>query len=155
MTDLGHNYRLTDFQCALGLSQLRKLPSWLARRRAIAARYTATFSTMPEIEPPTVLPDREPAWHLYVIRLNLEHLRVGRAEVFRALRAENIGVSVHYIPVPWHPYYQTLGYTKGQWLVAESAYERIISLPIFPAMSDQDVEDVIRAVAKVVRTYAR
>jgi dTDP-4-amino-4,6-dideoxygalactose transaminase len=71
------------------------------------------------------------------------------------LRAENIGVSVHYIPVPWHPYYQTLGYTKGQWLVAESAYERIISLPIFPAMSDQDVEDVIRAVAKVVRTYAR
>jgi perosamine synthetase len=155
MVNLGYNYRLTDFQCVLGLSQLKKLPAWLTRRREIAARYTAAFASLLEIEPPTVLPDRKPAWHLYVIRLNLERLRVSRAEVFKALRAENIGVNVHYIPVPWHPYYQKLGYTRGQWPVAEAAYERLVSLPMFPAMSDQDVQDVICAVTKVVRAYAR
>ena len=85
-----------------------------------------------------------------MIRLNQERLRVGRAEVFRALRAENIGVNVHYIPVPWHPYYQGLGYKKGEWPVAENEYERMISLPIFPAMSDHDVNDVIAAVREVI-----
>lgn len=153
MVELGYNYRLTDLQSALGLSQLKKLDAWLARRRAIAARYTEAFSEMLEIEPPTVLPDREPAWHLYVIRLNLNRLRVGRAEVFAALRAENIGVNVHYIPVPLHPYYQRLGYARGGWPVAEKAYERLVTLPIFPAMSDGDVEDVIEAVRKVVFHY--
>ena len=155
MVDLGYNYRLTDFQCVLGLSQLKKLPAWLARRREIAARYCGAFTALPEIESPTVLPDCELAWHLYVIRLNLEQLRVGRAEIFNALRAENMGVNVHYIPVPWHPYYQELGYTKGQWPVAEAAYERLISLPIFPAMSDQDVDDVIAACFKVIRAYRK
>ncbi len=155
MVNLGYNYRLTDFQCALGQSQLRKLSSWVKRRREIAARYTDAFARMPEIEPPVVLPDREPAWHLYVIRLNLERLSAGREEIFRVLRAENIGVNVHYIPVPWHPYYQKLGYKKGQWPITEAAYERLISLPIFPTMSDQDIEDVIQAVRKVVRAYAR
>jgi UDP-4-amino-4,6-dideoxy-N-acetyl-beta-L-altrosamine transaminase len=154
MVNLGYNYRLTDFQCALGLSQLGKLSAWLKRRHEIAAIYSAAFSALPEIELPAVLPDRESAWHLYVLRLNLEQLQVGRAEVFRVLRAENIGVNVHYIPIPWHPYYQKRGYTKGQWPVAEAAYERLISLPIFPAMSDQDAEDVIDAVNKVVRHYA-
>ena len=153
MVDLGYNYRLTDFQCVLGLSQLKKLPAWLARRREIAARYNEAFAALPEIELPTVLPDCEPAWHLYVIRLNLKQLRMGRAEIFKALRAENIGVNVHFIPVPWHPYYQRLGYTKGQWPVTEAAYERLISLPIFPAMSDQDVEDVVKAVSKVIKHY--
>lgn len=153
MEELGYNYRLTDFQCALGKTQLRKLSAWLARRREIADRYTVAFAMVPELEVPHVLPDREPAWHLYVIRLNLDRLRVGRADVYAALRAENIGVNVHYIPVPWHPYYQNLGYAKGQWPVTESAYERLLSLPIFPAMSDQDVQDVIRAVTKVVRGY--
>lgn len=153
MVELGYNYRLTDLQCALGQTQLKKLRSWVARRREIAACYTSAFLEMPEIEPPTSLPDREPAWHLYVIRLNLERLRLDRPEVFKALRSENIGVNVHYIPVPWHPYYQKLGYTKGQWPVAEAAYERILSLPIFPAMTHRDVEDVIRALEKVVRHY--
>lgn len=153
MTELGYNYRLTDFQSALGLSQLSKLEEWVARRRAIAARYTAAFAALPEIETPAVLQDREPAWHLYVIRLNLDRLRVGRSELFRALRAENIGVNVHYIPVPWHPYYQSLGYKKGEWPVAEGAYERMISLPIFPGMTDRDVEDVIAAVEKVIAHF--
>ena len=153
MTALGYNYRLTDFQSALGLSQLSKLEEWVARRRAIAARYTAAFAALPEIETPAVLQDREPAWHLYVIRLNLDRLRVGRSELFRALRAENIGVNVHYIPVPWHPYYQSLGYKKGEWPVAETAYERMISLPIFPGMTDRDVEDVMAAVEKVIAHF--
>jgi perosamine synthetase len=155
MVALGYNYRLTDFQCVLGLSQLKKLPAWLARRREIAARYSEAFAALPEIEPPTVLLDREPAWHLYVIRLNLARLRVGRADVFQALRAENLGVNVHYIPVPWHPYYQKLGYIKGQWPVAEAVYERLISLPIFPAMSDEDVEDVMAACFKVIGAYRK
>ena len=155
MVDLGYNYRLTDIQCALGLSQLKKLAGWNVRRREIAARYTSTFAAVPEIEPLTVLSDREPGWHLYVIRLNLERLRVGRAEVFKALRAENIGVNVHYIPVPWHPYYQKRGYVKGRWPVAESAYERIISLPMWPMRSDQDVSDVITACMKVIRAYRK
>jgi dTDP-4-amino-4,6-dideoxygalactose transaminase len=155
MVELGFNYRLTDLQSALGLSQLNKLHGWVVRRREIAARYTTAFAALPEVEMPTVLSDRESAWHLYVIRLNLDHLRAGRTEVFKALRAENIGVNVHYIPVPWHPYYQALGYKKGAWPVAESAYERMISLPIFPAMMDRDVEDVIAAVRKVMDAYRR
>ncbi len=153
MVDLGYNYRLTDFQCALGKAQLRKLASWVARRREIAARYTATFSAIPAVEAPTVLPDREPSWHLYVVRLNLDHLRVGRGEVFRALRAENIGVNVHYIPVPWHPYYRRLGYPRGRWPVAERAYERIMSLPIWPGMTTGDLEDVVAAVSRVIEAY--
>lgn len=153
MVALGYNYRLTDMQCALGLSQLKKFDAWLARRRGIAARYNAAFSQMPEITSPVVNPSSDPAWHLYVVRLNLERWRVGRAEVFRALRAENIGVNVHYIPVPWHPYYQRLGYKKGQWPVAEDAYERIISLPMFHGMIDGDVDDVIAAVRKVIGAY--
>lgn len=150
MVSLGYNYHLTDISCGLGLAQLRKLDSNLSRRRQIADRYTAVFSSIPEIQPPTVLPEIEPAWHLYVIRLKLDRLRVSRSEILKALRAENIGVNVHYIPVPWHPYYQRLGYPKGQWPVAENASGQILSLPIFPAMSDRDAEDVIAAVRKVI-----
>ena len=153
MVDLGYNFRITDFQCALGLSQMKKLPGWVARRREIAARYTEAFSRMPEIEVPGGLADSESAWHLYVIRLNLDLLHVGRAEVFKSLRAENIGVNVHYIPVPWHPYYQNLGYQKGSWPAAENAYERMISLPIFPRMNESDVDDVIEAVHQVIDAY--
>lgn len=154
MVDLGYNYRLTDIQCALGLSQLKKLPGWVAKRGEIAARYTEAFQELAAVDLPPVFPDREPSWHLYIIRLNLKHLRVGRTEIYEALRAEHVGVNVHYIPVPWHPYYQQLGHSKGQWPAAEKAYERIISLPIFPAMSEHDVETVIRGVTKVVRAYS-
>jgi perosamine synthetase len=155
MEELGLNYRLTDFQCALGLSQIRKLARWVERRRTIAEKYTSAFSQMPEIEPPATLPDRESAWHLYAVQLNCERLRVGREQIFRALRAENIGVNVHYIPVPWHPYYQRLGYTRGQWPVAEGAYERLISLPVWGGMTDADVDDVVMAVTKVIAAYRK
>jgi len=150
---LGYNYRLPDVSCALGISQLAKLNGWLKRRREIAARYTDAFASLAEIELPVVIPDCEPAWHLYVIRLNLKRLWVGRPEIFKALRAENIGVNVHYIPIPWLTNYRKMGYTKGQWPVAEREYERIISLPIFPAMTDDDVTDVITAVKKVLGYY--
>ncbi len=153
MVALGHNYRLPDINCALGLAQLGKLGKWLARRREIAARYREAFAQMREVDVPQVLVGVNPAWHLYVIELNLERLRVGRKEVFAALRAENIGVNVHYIPVYWHPYYQQLGYERGLCPVAEAAYERLISLPMFPAMTDEDVEDVIRALSKVISAY--
>jgi len=155
MAELGYNYRLSDIQSALGLSQLERLPEQIVRRREIATQYTRALAALPEIERPVVLADRESAWHLYVVRLRLDGLRVGRAEVFRALRGENIGVNVHYIPVPWHPYYERLGFRRGGWPVAEDAYERILSLPIFPAMTDADVEDVVHAVEKVLAHFRR
>lgn len=152
--DLGFNYRLTDFQCALGSAQLRRLDGWLARRREIAARYDAAFAPLAEIERPARVDDRESAWHLYVIRLRLDHLRAGRAEVFAALRAENIGVNVHYVPVPWHSTFRdTPGCGKGHWPEAESAYERMLTLPLWPGMTDADVDDVVEAVGKVISAY--
>jgi perosamine synthetase len=155
MVALGYNYRLTDIGCALGLSQLRRLDANLARRREIAARYNASSQDMRAVIPPAVRPDVNPAWHLYPIRLDLPKLRVGRAEIFRALRAENIGVNVHYIPVHLHPYYrERFRYQGGECPVAERAYEQLISLPMFHGMTDQDVEDVIEAVRKVVSYYA-
>ena len=156
MVLLGFNYRLTDIACALGISQLKKLEANLARRRAIAARYTRAFRELSAVVVPAVRDGVEPAWHLYPIRLRLEALSAGRAEVFRALRGENLGVNVHYIPVHKHPYYrERFGYQGGEYHVAEDAYERLISLPMFHAMTDQDVNDVIAAVSKVVNFFSR
>lgn len=153
MTDLGFNYHVTDIQCALGLSQLQKLPRFVARRREIAERYGLAFAQLPEVRPLELSPDRESSWHLYPVLLDLESLAVDRGQVFRALRAENIGVNVHFVPVPWHPYYQDLGYEKGQWPVAEHAYERLLTLPMWPGMSDQDVDDTVAALRKVIHEY--
>jgi perosamine synthetase len=155
MVDLGYNYRLPDINCALGLSQLRKMDSWLARRRAIAAQYHQAFSDLPAVQPLTIRPDREPAWHIYPVLLDQARLRADRAQVFAALREENIGVNVHYIPVYWHPYYVRRGYARGLCPAAEAAYERLITLPLFPAMNDTDVADVIEAVRKVTNAYRR
>lgn len=156
MVDLGYNYRLTDFQCALGMSQLRKLPGWVARRQEIARRYDAAFAEMPAVEPLRVRADVSHAYHLYVIRLDVTPLRATRAEVFAALRAEGIGVNVHYIPVHLHPFYRQRFSTRpGDCPVAEAVYERLLSLPIFPSMSNRDIEDVIAAVFKVCEVYHR
>jgi len=156
MVVLGFNYRLSDFACALGMQQLKKLDANLARRREIASRYTSAFRGTSGVIPPAVRPDVNPAWHLYPIRLDLEKLTTDRAEIFRALRAENIGVNVHYIPVHSHPYYrEQFGYRGGEFPVAEDAYSRLISLPMFHGMSDRDVEDVIAAVRKVTGSYTR
>jgi perosamine synthetase len=156
MVALGYNYRLTDIGCALGISQLRKLDPNLARRREIATRYAAAFRELPCIVSPVVREGVSPAWHLYPIRLDLGRLNADRGKIFRALRAENIGVNVHYIPVHLHPYYrERFGSGPGDFPVAEAAYERLISLPMFHGMSDQDVEDVIVAVAKVCAACSR
>jgi perosamine synthetase len=155
MVLLGFNYRLTDIASALGLQQMKKLEANLARRRQIAAQYANQFRSMTGVVAPVVHPDVNPAWHLYPIRLDLTKLSAGRGELFQALRAENIGVNVHYIPVHRHPYYRDrFGYNGGECPVAEAAYERLISLPMFHGMSDHDVEDVVCAVRKVVMHYA-
>jgi perosamine synthetase len=154
MVLLGFNYRLTDIACALGLSQLKKLRENLSRRREIAARYASAFCDLEGLTMPAVRADVNPAWHLYPIRLNLEKLSADRGQIFRALRAENIGVNVHYIPVHLHPYYRDqLGHRAGEYPIAENAYERLISLPMFHGMTDADVGDVIAAVKKVVLAF--
>src|SRR5205807_672557 len=119
------------------------------------ARYTAAFREIPGVIPPSVKAEVNPAWHLYAIRTDTAKLTTGRAEIFRALRAENIGVNVHYIPVHLHPYYrERFGYSGGEFPIAEDAYERLISLPMFHGMSDKDVADAINAVSKVMAHYS-
>ena len=151
MQYLGYNYRLTDFQCALGMSQLRKIDSNLSRRRKIVQKYDNEFKNFPELILPNINPnDSNPAWHIYVIQLNLDKLKAGRRKIFEALRAENIGVNVHYIPVHLQPYYRDkFNYKPGDFPVAEKYYSRAITLPIFPKMTDKDVDDVILAIKKV------
>lgn len=155
MQFLGYNYRMTDFQAALGCSQMDKLDMFVAKRKEIVAKYNQAFQEMNQVITPFQDESGESSWHLYIIRLNLEELIVGRREIFEALQKQNIGVNVHYIPVHLLPYYQDLGYTKGSLPNAESLYEEIISLPLFPAMTEQDVEDVIRAVQQTVKIYSK
>jgi dTDP-4-amino-4,6-dideoxygalactose transaminase len=155
MEEMGFNYRLTELNSVLGISQLQKLPMLLDRRREIALRYNEAFSALPQLSTPIEQVDSRSAWHLYVIRLNLDYLAKDRNEIFNSLRAENIGVNVHYIPVPWLTYYQKLGYQKESWPIAESNYQRMISLPIWPGMTNADVEDVILAVNKVLTAYRK
>jgi len=156
MVLLGFNCRLPDIACALGLEQLKRLEANLVRRRAIAAMYAVAFREIPGVIPPPVRDGVNSAWHLYPIRLDLSRLTANRAQVFRALRAENIGVNVHYIPVHYHPYYRDrFGSRIGEFPVAETAYDRLISLPMFHGMNDGDVEDVIHAVEKVLAHYLK
>jgi perosamine synthetase len=154
MVALGYNYRLTDIGCALGISQLRKLDGNLTRRREIARQYTDAFQKIPGVIPPTIRPAVNPAWHLYPIRLDSTEFRVRRSEIFRALRAEGLGVNVHYIPVHLHRYYrERFGYRGGEYPVAEDAYEGLISLPMFHGMKTEDVERVVNTVRKVLGYY--
>ena len=155
MVLLGFNYRIPDILCALGMQQLKRLDSNLNRRRQIAARYTAAFKGIQAVTTPIERPEVISAWHLYPIRVRSEGLSVGRSEFFRAMRAENIGVNVHYIPVHLHPYYRDrFGYKGGEYPAAEEVYDRLISLPMFHGMTDEDVEDVINAVTKVAEHYS-
>jgi perosamine synthetase len=152
MVDLGYNYRITDIQCALGLSQLKKLSLFLERRREIAKRYDDAFSSLPQITPLAVRDDVLHAYHLYVLKVNFEAIGTDRNTVFRMLREKGIGVNVHYIPVHLHPFYQKKFHTyPGLCPVAEKAYEQILSLPMFPAMTDKDTEDVITAITSLTK----
>jgi UDP-4-amino-4,6-dideoxy-N-acetyl-beta-L-altrosamine transaminase len=147
----GFKYNMTDIQAALGLTQLAKLERMQGIRQKIAARYNEEFGKMPEIEIPVELEYARHAWHLYIIKLNLDKLTIDRAQFIEELKEENIGTSVHFIPVPMHPYYkETFGYKQGDFPTAEAIYQRIISLPLYPKMSAQDTEDVISAVKRVV-----
>jgi len=156
MVDLGYNYRITDFQCALGLSQLKKLPGWVTRRQEIARRYDKAFASLAEIEPLDVGKNLTHAYHLYVVRLNLEKLQGERTEIFAAIRAAGIGVNVHYIPVHLHPFYRQHFATKpGDCPIAESAYQRLLTLPLHPKMSSQDIENVINAVLDALSSFLK
>jgi perosamine synthetase len=152
---LGYNYRLTDFQAALGRSQLRRLPEWLERRRALAADYRAALQDVDGFEPLESGADVAHAYHLFVIEVDDAVIEGGRDRVFAALRAEGIGVNVHYVPVHLHPFYRRVyGTAEGLAPVAERAYRRILTLPLFPAMSDGDIGDVLTAIRKVALALA-
>lgn len=156
MDSLGYNYRLSDINCALALSQLRKLPGWLARRQQIAKAYDGAFSGLDGVKPLLVRPGVSHAYHLYVVQFDLSKFKADRATIFRSLRAENIGVNVHYIPVHLHPFYRNqLGTRPGLCPVAEAAYEKVLTLPMFPRMTQDDVSDVIEAMHKICKAYAQ
>lgn len=153
--DLGYNYRITDLQCALGTSQMDKIDAFVNRRREIVKKYNEAFKNLQEIITPYEPEYSNSGWHLYVIKVVEEKLKVTRKEIFEALVAENIGVNVHYMPIYLHPYYEELGYEAGQCKNSEALYDRMISLPIHPSMSDSDVLDVVNAVNKVIEYYKR
>jgi perosamine synthetase len=148
MVELGFNYRLTDFQCALGISQLRHLDGWLARRRDLASRYDDALAGLAGVEPLAQRPGADHAYHLYVVQLADD---LDRDAVFTALRGRGIGANVHYLPVHLHAFYrERFGTGPGLCPVAEAAYERILSLPLFPAMADDDVDRVVDALAEAL-----
>lgn len=152
---LGYNYRMTDIQCALALSQLDKLDRFAARRKELVQRYDEALGELLEVHIQTEYEGANTVRHLYILQMNFGQLSCNRQEFYDAMQAENIGVNVHYIPVYWFPYYQSLGYRRGLCPNAEAYYESSITLPLFYSMTDQDQKDVIRAVKKVLEYYRK
>lgn len=156
MQYLGFRYNLSELHAALGIHQLNKLPTFQKRRREIVKIYNRELENYDEITIPFVKKNIKHSWHLYIIQLNLEKLRVDRDFIFKALRAENIGVNVHYIPVHFHSYYQEkFGLKKGILPNVEWLYPRLLTIPLFPKMSNDDVYDVINALVKVLKYYRK
>lgn len=153
--DLGYNYRITDIQSALIVSQLDKLAPFARRRKEIVARYNEAFSKIPQLSVQQEIPESDTTRHLYILRIRPELLCIDRKGFFDAMAAENICCNVHYIPVYWHPYYEKLGYQKGLCPHAEKLYAEMMSLPIYYALTDQDVDDVIAAIRKIVAYYKK
>jgi len=152
----GYKYNMTDIQASLGLHQLNKLEMFQKTREEIAKRYNQAFADLDAIEIPFVKPEVRHAWHLYVIKVVPERLEINRNQFIEKLKEENIGTSVHFIPVHLHPYYrETFGFKEGDFPVAEGAYERVISLPLYPKMSDEDIERVIEAVRKIAGEHKK
>lgn len=152
----GFKYNLTDIQSAIGLVQLTKCTQMRNRREEIALKYNEAFSQCEQLQAPTVLGDRESAWHLYVLRLNLDQLTIGRAEVIERFKQRGIGTSVHFIPLHMHPYYRnSYGYHDESLPVATAEYQRSISLPIYPGMSPDQIEYVIEQVLRIVSSARR
>lgn len=152
---LGMNYRMTDMQAALISSQLNKLSVFSARRKEIVERYNEAFSELTGVIVQREIPESETTRHLYILQLNPNELTCNRKEFFEAMAAEHICCNVHYIPVYYHPYYEKLGYQRGICPKAERLYANMLSLPLYYAMSDEDVEDVICAVKKLTRFYRK
>jgi len=149
---LGYNYRLTDIQCALGLSQLKKIERFLKERRKIAKRYMDDFANVKLFDLPIEKEDAKSSWHLFPIKLK-DYSK--KAEIFKELREKGIIVQVHYIPVYWHPYYQQLGYSKGLCPRAEEFYKRELSIPIFPGLSEEEITYIENTLLEVIKKYSR
>ncbi|MBQ2257787.1 MAG: UDP-4-amino-4,6-dideoxy-N-acetyl-beta-L-altrosamine transaminase [Lachnospiraceae bacterium] len=153
--DLGYNYRITDIQCALILSQIDKLEQFAARRKEIVRKYNEAFSQIPELFVQQEIPESDTTRHLYILRIRPELLTIDRKGFFEAMGAENICCNVHYIPVYRHPHYEKLGYKEGLCPNAEKLYHEMMSLPLYYSLTDQDVDDVIMAVRKIVDYYKK
>ncbi|MNF61462.1 UDP-4-amino-4,6-dideoxy-N-acetyl-beta-L-altrosamine transaminase [Pseudomonas sp. BF-R-01] len=147
--ELGFNYRITDLQAALGLSQLDKLDGFIARRRELAARYDRSLAYLP-LTLPGAQPEAESAWHLYVVRLHTDRINLTHRQVFEGLRAAGVGVNLHYIPVHLQPYYRDLGFAEGDFPQAERYYAEAISLPMFPLLSDEQQDYVVAQLRRLV-----
>lgn len=148
--DLGYNYRMTDLQAALGESQLKRIDEFVAKRRALAARYDRLLAKLPVIRPYQAK-EGASAWHLYVIQLDTDKTHIARREAFEQLRGKGIGVNVHYIPVHLQPYYRQLGFKEGAYPVAEQYYSRAITLPLYAAMSEAQQDEVVAALREVLQ----
>ena len=152
----GHNFRITDFQCALGLSQLKKIDKFIKKRREIVTKYNKAFKDINEIITPIEKDYVKSAWHIYVIQLCLEKLKTGRGEIFQRLHKEGIGAQVHYMPLNLQPFFQKkLDYKKGDFPVAENYYQRAITLPLFPKMTESQINRTINIVKKTVNNYKK
>lgn len=150
---LGYNYNVTDIQAALGLSQLERIDSFKRRRDEIVAHYDEAFADIPGLRTPTVKSDVDPMWHLYAVEIDNE-FGCDRKRFVNAMHAENIFVQVHYVPLHFHQFFQDeFGYERGQFPKTESIYEGIVSLPLYPAMDDGDVEDIVRSVRRLHEWY--
>lgn len=156
MQRLGYRYNMTEFQAALGIAQLKKIDKFQKRREGIIKIYNNNFSEMNELILPYVKPDVKSSWHLYTIRIKEKTIKVNRNQIIKALRKENIGVNVHYIPIHFHTYYQNnYGYKEGDFPKTEEIYKSIITLPLFPRMEEKDIFDTINAVKKVIGYYSK
>jgi len=156
VTTPGYKYHLSDVLAAIGVAQLERFAAMQQRRRELVARYDAGLADVAEVRGPRARPGVTHAWHLYPVALELERLGCDRARFIEELRAENIGASVHFIPIHLHPYFRAqLGTGPGDFPVAEEAYRRAVTLPLFPDMTPRDVDDVVAAVRKVVGHYRR
>ncbi|MBR1860446.1 MAG: UDP-4-amino-4,6-dideoxy-N-acetyl-beta-L-altrosamine transaminase [Lachnospiraceae bacterium] len=152
---IGYNYRMTDFQAALLISQMSRIGEYKARRKAIVKKYDEAFKDVPGIIVQKEIPESDTCRHLYIIRLDLDRLTCTRREFFDAMSAENVQCQIHYVPVYYFPYYKRLGYSRGLCPVAEEVYRGIMSIPLYPRLTDEEVEDTIRAVKKIAAAYAR
>ena len=156
INEIGHNFRITDFQCALGISQLKKLDKFIKRRREIVKIYNSAFKDTKEIFLPVEKDYAKSSWHIYPIRLNLEKLKVVRKNIFEELQKKGIGVQVHYIPLHLQPFYKKkFNYKKGDFKVSEDYYNRAITIPLFPKMTNEEIEKTIKALKETINQYKK